>query len=645
MQTEDLIDWAMRQGWKDHNLDPYFADLGLSGTLPPDQRPDMFRLFDNIDSGRYDHGSGICFQENRLFRDETQIYYNQFIQKCLEHDVVVVVVSPYLMIYDFRDDLLAEIFRWKCKESADFIKRHVKGWMLPARRRAAWIGGKWAGYGDAPTGYIVDFNEQSPTYQKLIPYPPHAEKKRELRELFVEVGCNVSLLYQRLRITPIIFPEFENWVDQRNVNRFKMACHPRGGYYPKNKGTLVQMLTDPSDIGYRVIDGIIRRDSRGEKILDHDAICNRELFDLCYYPLAKTDLDGNPIDGKRMRRYFHQGSEGEFGLLKFRIRSTQGEVRTRSHGQYVGDKPPAKGMYFIESLAQEDTLNHYIVHAGIPCEEIDMIIVNRLMEHAHELTRNEEEIAEYEESAQKIRSERQKKLRQIENSIRDINNRQIELTRRLSKVEQEIEDAAPEVKEIKERRKQLIEIEIDTLEIERRRLIQAKRVEEEASESDLGTLEEELAKLVALWPDYIFERRRALINFIVKEVVIEVMSTHWLRVEVAWLHETWGREEMFYRRKIGSRKDWSKEEIAILNEHYATMPKKQLMALVPDRGWNSILFYAKQILGIDRSFGRGRPTGETFATYDIHTSYADILFMEQAAILPYCRSTNWEARY
>ena len=142
MQTEDLMKWARVQGWKDHDLDPYFADLGLSGTLRPDQRPDMLRLFDNIDAGRYDHGSVICFQENRLFRDETQIYYNQFIQKCLEHDVVVVVVSPYLMIYDFRDDLLTEIFRWKCKESADFIKRHVKGWMLPARRRAAWLGGK-----------------------------------------------------------------------------------------------------------------------------------------------------------------------------------------------------------------------------------------------------------------------------------------------------------------------------------------------------------------------------------------------------------------------------------------------------------------------------------------------------------------------
>ena len=126
MQTEDMVAWGWDQGWKQHLVFEYFADLGLSGTLRPDQRPDMLRLFDDIDSGKFDHGSVICWQENRLFRDETQIYYNQFIQKCLGHDILVVVISPHVMIYDFRDDFSLEMFRWKQKESADFIKRHVK---------------------------------------------------------------------------------------------------------------------------------------------------------------------------------------------------------------------------------------------------------------------------------------------------------------------------------------------------------------------------------------------------------------------------------------------------------------------------------------------------------------------------------------
>jgi hypothetical protein len=117
MQTEDLLVWAINVGWDNDLLEPYFADLGLSGTLRPDERPDMLRLFDDLDCGKLDNGTVICYQESRLFRDETQIYYNQFIQKCKAHNVLVVAVSPYTMIYDFADEFLTEMFRWKCKEN------------------------------------------------------------------------------------------------------------------------------------------------------------------------------------------------------------------------------------------------------------------------------------------------------------------------------------------------------------------------------------------------------------------------------------------------------------------------------------------------------------------------------------------------
>src|SRR5260370_1894843 len=167
MQTDDLLKWAIRQGWTREILYEYFADLGLSGTLRPDERPDMLRLFDDIDSGKYDHGTIICYQESRLFRDDTQIYYNQFIQKCKAHDVLVVAVSPYTMIYDFTDEFLTEMFRWKCKEAGEFIKRQIKGWMLPARIRAA-KHGQWSGLGDISIGYVVDIDPKSPTYKRFL---------------------------------------------------------------------------------------------------------------------------------------------------------------------------------------------------------------------------------------------------------------------------------------------------------------------------------------------------------------------------------------------------------------------------------------------------------------------------------------------
>jgi len=645
MQTEDLKEWAIMQRWKEEDFHPYFADFGLSGALRPDQRPDMLRLFDDIDAGKYDHSSALCWQENRLFRDETQIYYNQFIQKCLEHDIVVVVVSPYLMIYDFRDDLLTEIFRWKCKESADFIKRHVKGWMLPARYRAAWIDGEWAGLGDPPTGFIVDFNEDSPTYKKLIPYWPHAEKKRELRLLFVELGCNTSLLYRRLQAAPIIFPEFEAGVDPRNVKRFKMARYPGGGYYPKGINTIIKMLTDPNDIGYRAIEGVIRRDSKGEKIKDHDAICDRELFDLCYYPLAKTDLDGNPLEGRKTRRFFQSGKTDEQGMLKFRIISSQGEVHTRSQGVYAGNTPLKVGGYYIETVDEHRYIEHRVTLAAIPCEELDTIIVDRLMEHVRTISQNKDEIAEYEKKAKVIREERQRKSKQVEASIKAIDKEQAGLTRSLGSVEAEIAEAEQaqdeEKKELKQRLKQLIVDQINTLEIERRKLIQAKNTLAEEAASDLGTLDKELENLEEQWPNLTFAKRRSFINFLVREVVIDTMSTHWLRVQVLWLQEQWGREEMYYYRNSGRRKEWSHEEEELVRAHYTTMPKPTLMHLLPDRGWDAIRCYALS-LGLTRTL-RGRPVGETVGGDD-RTSYTDLQFIKKQGIDKTVKFTNWERR-
>ncbi len=639
MLTEDLMCWARGEGWSEVLLDPYYADLGLSGTLRPDQRPDMLRLFDNIDAGKYDHGSVICYQENRLFRDETQIYYNQFIEKCKAHNVVVVVVSPYLMIYDFRDDFLTEMFRWKCKESADFIKRHIKGWMLPARHRAAWHDGEWAGLGDPPTGFIVDFDEDSPTYKKLIVYWPHIEVAREYYQLFMELGGDISLLYRRLRESPIIFPEFESWVDPRNVNRFKMTRHPGGGYYPKGKDTVVSLLTNPIYIGYRTVEGVIRRNSKGEKIREFDEpLIEPYLFDFAYYRLAKTDLDGKLLEGRRPRRFFQRDSRGEFGLLKFRITSSQGEVHTHADGAYYGETPPGTGSYLIQTLEKGNSLYHTLTHAAIPCDDLDALIVHRLMEHVREITSNLEDIAEYEQKARRIREERLSKIKQIDNSLLDIGNKQAGLTLSLGQVTQEIAtETDKEKKEIKERRKQLIIDQIERLERERIKLTKAKEALLDAAESDLDTLDRELVKLETRWPKYAFEKRRTLINFIVKQVVIETVSTHWVRIQVLWLHEAWGCEEMYWYRTRGKNVLWTEQEIALVREHYATMPRLQLMALLPDRGWNAIRSVGSRS-GVARTPTRGE---EIVQRLDICASYSDIQFMECRGIPGSVRQTNW----
>lgn len=654
MQTEDMIKWGKEKGWSKSLIYPYFADLGLSGTLAPDQRPDILRLFEDLDSGKFDHSTIGCWQENRLFRDETHIYYNQLIDKMLQHDVVLVVISPRLYIYDMRDSYDRERLREKFKEAARFIPDHIKGWLYPARERAAWEDDEWAGMGDPPPGFIVDFDPKSPTYKHLIPYWPHLEKVKEHYELFMEMGGEISLVYQHLRVSPIVFAEFEPEVDRTNVDRFKLSKYPGGGYYIKGKSSIVAMLTQPLYIGYRSIKGVIRRDNQGNKLRSFEPVIDMDLWEFAFYRLAKTDLDGNLIEGQRATRFYQRDTDETFGLLKFRIKSNQGEV-----GTHADSRKPGGGMYLVRTL-EESFLHSYITHAAIACEDIEAPVVNRLLEHIDKLSKTFESLAQYQEHATARRNERLAKIKQIEKSITSIDEDQSGLTRNLGRLERVIEELEEEIKEadregdgikrkdamekkeLKERRRELIENDIETLEIERRRLIDAKEMLEQEADNDIETLEEELIKLKAGWKNYSFKKRRNLINFAVQEVIVDVMSTHWMKIEVLWLYEEWSREVMYYYREKGKRKEWSEEEKGVLCEHYATMPQSQLMALLPDRGWAAIQSIAR-VEGLPRLIRRSKGNGTE--ANDRDESYSDLEFRQEKGIPQNAKYTNWQVLY
>lgn len=633
MQTVDIMNWCKDQGWRAELLDPYYADLGLSGTLRPDQRPDLLRLFEAMDKGIYDHGSVICFQESRLFRDETQIYYNQFIDKCKAHDIVVVVVSPYLVIYDFQDDFLTEMFRWKCREAADFIKRHIKGWLHPARERAAWISGEWAGMGDISIGYIVDFDEHSPTYKKFIPYQPHRESIEWLFRRFRELGGDISLLYQEVGRHPLILPFFDETVDSRNISRFSKVSTCPGGYIIKNRTIIRSILTNPMYAGYRSVKGVIRRDSAGQLLKDHDPLVKRELFDFAFYRLSATDLDGNPIAGnRRSHRYFHRGSTGEYGLLKFRIRWSNGQVHTRPVGEYDQESPTNRAVYRLDYGEKEHPLlSHKEVQ--VACEELDSLVVERLLEHVRALYQQKVNLDRYNELAQQVRAERQSRLDQVIQSILDIGSAQANLTRQLGTAS--------------ERKQELIDAEINRLEEERQALIYAKEELEREIANDIGRLEDELLHLEERWTGYPFARRRALLNFLIREVVIDAMSTHWIRVQVLWLHEGWGREEMYFQKQRGKNSDWTEEEKATLSAYYPTAPKWEVMRLLPDRGWFSIRGCAKRF-GIERVKGRipdaqREEASECLMPFlnDTVSSYSDLAFLYEHGLSPKESRTKW----
>jgi Resolvase, N terminal domain len=610
MQTEDLLIWAIGVGWEQELLEPYFADLGLSGTLRPDERPDMLRLFDDIDVGTYDHGTVICYQESRLFRDETQIYYNQFIQKCKAHDVLVVAASPYTMIYDFADEFLTEMFRWKCKEAGEFIKRQIKGWMLPARFRAA-KQGCWSGLGDVSIGYVEDIDPKSPTYKRFIVYKPHAIIVVYVFIRFAELAGDLSKLMRELAENPIVFPPIPD--ELKHSVYLKNRMMSISGGMLRIRTALESILTNRHYLGWRVVAGeVVNKNS-------HPAIVDVELFEFAFTTLTGRDLDGNVLELLEKRgKYYQRCNNVRKSLLKDRIQGSEGKIL----GKHVG-KNQYNYSYVPDSWKDQTGFTNRGHIEIIDVETLDAVLVERLFFHIKKITN----LAEYNTALEAKRVEKQRAIEQVKTSLATIPVEQERLIAQLAKTESETVQ-------------RLLLTEVEKLEQEKKRLSTALPALQKEHDEVLHSLDIELLHLEQDWQEYPLEKRIALLNFLIYAVEVDLVSPRWLRVRVAWLPEEWGCEQMYLCRPYIGGKAWTKEEEDFLKEHFPTAKREVILNGVPNRTWQTIRRQAykwrmkRQIYEVNLE----KPQNSYFCMNDLR-------FMEREGITLTERNTNWTTVY
>src|SRR5262249_49921365 len=80
LQTVDMAEHLKRLGWQESSIIMIDMDAGVSGTKRIDERKGMSELFRLISTGKV--GAVSCQDEDRLFRDVTQIQVNIFIEAC-----------------------------------------------------------------------------------------------------------------------------------------------------------------------------------------------------------------------------------------------------------------------------------------------------------------------------------------------------------------------------------------------------------------------------------------------------------------------------------------------------------------------------------------------------------------------------------
>ena len=252
-------------------------------------------------------------------------------------------------------------------------------------------------------------------------------------------------------------------------------------------------------------------------------------------------------------------------------------------------------------------------------ELLDAVVVERLFFHIKKIT----DLPEYNKALEEKRHEKERAIEQVKASLASIPIEQERLIAQLSKTESESVQ-------------RMLLHEVENLDKERKRLTTVLPTLQKEHDEVLRSLDVELLALEENWQDYPFEKRIALLNFLIYAVEVDLVSPRWLRIRVTWLREEWGCEQMYMcRHQIGG-KAWTQEEEDFLIEHFPTAKREVIINGLPHRSWQTVRRRA-YILGLRREIY------EVNLEMPEHTNFCveDFQFMRQEGIATTEKTTKW----
>lgn len=292
LQTIDMIEHLLQQGWVRENVHMIDMDAAVSGTKKIRERKGMSLLFDLIESGRI--GLVAAQDVDRFFRDVTMIETNLFIDACKRNNVQV--MTPR-MVYDFAHPVMGsahvKMFREEAQRAADYLEYQIRGRLVKARHSRS-AGGMWSGRKILP-GFMVDCRaqvdgERNPDFRKYKRFAPYADVLLRYFELFRENDGNLFQTWHSIDREGPYFPEM---VEGMVPEGFKATDHLTrrspftGGLTPSSTG-LTYMLVNVAYIGHWIhMNAIVRWNN-------HEGIIPLDLFMYAFNRLSPTDFHGEP---------------------------------------------------------------------------------------------------------------------------------------------------------------------------------------------------------------------------------------------------------------------------------------------------------------------------------------------------------------
>lgn len=577
IQTVDMVAYLHQRGWAEDDIILVDMDAGVSGTKRIEERPGMRMLFDLIIDSKI--GAVACQDEDRLFRDITQIQVNIFIEACRKSRVLVITPS---ITYDFANELTGQFharqFRFKCEMGAEYIASYVIGRLHRAKMRLKYEG-RWSS-GHVTIGYMLDIRKklsdgsENPNWRKYVPFEPYAQTVNEYFRIFLETGGNIAASLRRIRDEHIHYPDPEKCQPPVGYKIHYGMVDRGDGYYPGRNG-LASLLTNPAYIGHWCVKGAVVRWN------NHPAIVPMKMFVEAFNYLSAYGLDGEKNMAYRPIRQNRRPSAEvkhsvDIPLCNGLLFGLVNETWKQAGVNYVSKR----GCY--EYSLVEPGFDNDVYLWSRDANWLDQAVVRRFrdkLQATFDMEKWAETTDKFSEIAEAERRRKRAQLSALEDSMRNVvagieivsNPRFIhEAEKRYEAMEQE------------QRR---LTVEIEAIENERLQYIA------------LQTLQESFKDAIERWEFMSRDEKHVLLQrTIVRIEVIEVERSGAMCLSIHWRD---GSQTETKLNKMGTYGEkWNQDEIDVLFKLIDEGASQlDICAAFPDRTWRKIREHIYRLYG------------------------------------------------
>ncbi len=586
-QTLRLLEYAEELGWMQEYIILCYENKrkdgkwkNASAMLRIDQRPGLSSIVESIKSGEVK--TVLVWAVDRLFRDPDMIQPAVFAKICKDHNVIVLTIDDYFNFnHPKRDDLTR--FLELAKAAADYITKHVKGRMHPARNQVS-KRGEHDGRAVA-TGFILRQGNK-----KYEVYVPHADiVNAQLFKRFRELDGQFNLLWREIGTRRDLFPPYPKDMDIIGVNNKERFERPFGVTYQGLK----DMLTNVAYIG------IWYSQPKGKPTIliyhNHPAIVDEEDFWYAFNRLSKTTVTGEPLHQDRHpTRFTRAGTIPSKALL-------DGIVQSPIPGYHVYvfqlAHTPDAAEYTITGQDQKEVKRY---RASIKVRTLDAVFVSKLkyrlrlfqaLDAVRDKTQSqkarEASMYEYLKTVQKLTNQT---YVSVDEQIAEAKSQiaKWERSKRISEEEDYEEGIREAVRELKSKRAILHALE--------------EKKAHEATEEDLQAAASLILSASDEYDAMRFDKKQKLVRHVTTKVLLTEVADNFLKLEISWspFMGTDVIDIAFIWRQGRTRATWTTQNEELLREVYPSDHDTILKAF-PNRTWESIKTRAYRI-GVNRSY-------------------------------------------